>query len=143
MFNNNKVNMIISLLCAIALWFYVVGQVDPKTEKKISDVPIEFINEDSLTDNGLAVSAMDFDTATVTLEGNRADLNRIDKDNIRITADLICVACGIALYILGGGSWTRIGVIAGIGTVITAFFMGPLIDFFRVHVTDPMVQPQV
>ena len=88
MFNNNKVNMIISLLCAIALWFYVVGQVDPKTEKKFGDVPIEFINEDSLTDNGLAVSDIDFDTATVTLEGNRADLNRIDKDNIRVTADL-------------------------------------------------------
>ena len=62
--------------------------------------------------------------------------------NILITnAGLICVACGIALYILGGGSWTRIGVIAGIGTVITAFFMGPLIDFFRVKVTDPMVEP--
>ena len=60
---------------------------------------------------------------------------------VRVTADLICVACGIALYILGGGSWTRIGVIAGIGTVITAFFMGPLIDFFRVKVTDPMVEP--
>lgn len=88
MFNNNKVNMIISLLCAIALWFFVVGQVDPKTEKKIGDVPIEFINEDSLTDNGLAVAGIDYDRAAVTVEGNRADLNRIKASDIRVTADL-------------------------------------------------------
>ena len=88
MFNNNKVNMIISLLCAIALWFYVVGQVDPQTEKKIADIPIEFINEDSLTDYGLAVSDIDYDTAVVTVKGSRGDLSKIDAGDIRVTADL-------------------------------------------------------
>lgn len=58
---------------------------------------------------------------------------------IRMTADLICVAGGIVLFIVAGGSWTRIGEVAGIGTIVTAFFMGPLIDFFRVKITDPML----
>ena len=58
---------------------------------------------------------------------------------VRITADLICVACGTVLFMFAGGKWARIGEIAGIGTIITAFFMGPLIDFFRVKITDPMV----
>ena len=58
---------------------------------------------------------------------------------IRVTADIICVILGCSLFLFSGGTWGRIGVVAGIGTIITAFFMGPLIDFFRVKVTDPMV----
>jgi uncharacterized membrane protein YczE len=27
----------------------------------------------------------------------------------------------------------------GIGTIITAFFMGPLIDYFNVHVAQPFL----
>ena len=45
----------------------------------------------------------------------------------RIISDLICVAVG----------WT-LGASVGIGTVITAFFMGPLIDFFNRTVAVPM-----
>ena len=59
---------------------------------------------------------------------------------IRVTADLICVTGGAALFMLSGGTWGRIGEIAGIGTILTAFFMGPLIDIFRRKVTDPMLE---
>ena len=39
---------------------------------------------------------------------------------VRIISDLICVLIGFIL-----------GIIPGIGTLITALFMGPLITFFR------------
>ena len=45
---------------------------------------------------------------------------------VRVIADLICVIIGVAL-----------GARAGLGTIITALFMGPLIAFFR-KFTDPM-----
>ena len=45
---------------------------------------------------------------------------------VRIIADLICTGIGVAL-----------GARAGIGTVITALFMGPLITFFRRTISDP------
>lgn len=61
---------------------------------------------------------------------------------IRIVADLICVTAGCALFLMSGGILAGIGAVAGIGTVITAFFMGPLIDFFRVRVTDPVLELQ-
>ena len=48
---------------------------------------------------------------------------------IRIISDLICVAVGFAL-----------GFMPGIGTVITALFMGPLITFFNVHVAQPLLR---
>ena len=47
---------------------------------------------------------------------------------VRIISDLICVAIGFLL-----------GFMPGIGTVITALFMGPLITFFRRTISDPLL----
>ena len=35
------------------------------------------------------------------------------------------------IFVIGGGLFSQIPEIAGIGTIITAFFMGPLIDYFN------------
>ena len=48
----------------------------------------------------------------------------------RILSDLICVALGVLLCKLAHMGWGEIGGVVGIGTIITAFFMGPLISFF-------------
>ena len=55
----------------------------------------------------------------------------------RIGADLVCVIAGCAIFLIAGGSWSQIPTIAGIGTIITAFFMGPLIELFNVKVARP------
>ena len=47
---------------------------------------------------------------------------------LRIGTDLFCVVVG---FLLGG--------IVGVGTLITAFFMGPLIDFFNRKVAQPLL----
>lgn len=48
----------------------------------------------------------------------------------RILSDLICVLLGVLLCRLAHMSWVEVGAVVGIGTIITAFFMGPLISFF-------------
>lgn len=48
----------------------------------------------------------------------------------RVLSDLICVSIGVLLCKLAHMSWSEIGASVGIGTIITAFFMGPLISFF-------------
>lgn len=58
---------------------------------------------------------------------------------VRIFTDIVCVILGAALFVLGGGKISTIPTIAGIGTIITAFFMGPLIEFFNVHVARPLL----
>lgn len=57
----------------------------------------------------------------------------------RIISDLVCVLLGAALYLLAGGNFTGLTAIIGIGTIITAFFMGPLIEYFNVHVARPFL----
>ena len=59
---------------------------------------------------------------------------------VRIITDIVCVILGAALFVLGGGKISAIPTIAEIGTIITAFFMGPLIQFFNVHIAQPMLR---
>ena len=52
---------------------------------------------------------------------------RFQFQYLRITTDVICVVIGFSLH-----------APVGIGTVITAFFMGPVIALFRRHVSEPL-----
>ncbi len=51
---------------------------------------------------------------------------------IRIMCDLLCVLIGFLF-----------GWMPGVGTIITALFMGPLIAFFRKRLSDPLLQKQL
>jgi len=59
---------------------------------------------------------------------------------IRICTDLVCVLVGVATFLLSGGKIGQVPAIAGIGTIITAFFMGPLIQFFNDHVAKKLLE---
>jgi len=59
---------------------------------------------------------------------------------IRIATDVVCVIVGVVLFLLGGGAWKDVPTIAGIGTILTAFFMGPLIDFFNRKFSVPFLE---
>ena len=59
---------------------------------------------------------------------------------IRICTDLVCVILGIVLFRLSGGAWGEVPTIVGVGTILTAFFMGPLIDLFNRKVAVPMLE---
>ncbi len=58
---------------------------------------------------------------------------------VRIITDLVCVILGVILFLTAGGTISQIPTIAGIGTIITAFFMGPLIEFYNVHIARPFL----
>lgn len=50
---------------------------------------------------------------------------------VRIITDIFCVVAGVVIFLIAGGKAADIPTIAGVGTIITAFFMGPLIEFFN------------
>lgn len=60
----------------------------------------------------------------------------------RVICDLVCVAFGVVLLLIAGKSFEEIFGSVGIGTIITAFFMGPLITFFNVRVAQPLLGNQ-
>lgn len=58
---------------------------------------------------------------------------------IRICCDLVCVIVGTVIFLMGGGKISTIPTVVGVGTIITAFFMGPLIEFFNVKIARPLI----
>ena len=57
----------------------------------------------------------------------------------RIATDLICVIAGIIIFLIAGGTMNEIPAIVGVGTIITAFFMGPLIELFSDKISRPFL----
>ncbi|MDO5135756.1 MAG: hypothetical protein Q4D55_06850 [Eubacteriales bacterium] len=59
---------------------------------------------------------------------------------VRIACDCVCVILGVTIFFIGGGAIGQVTSVVGIGTIITAFFMGPLIEFFNVKVARPLLK---
>ena len=59
---------------------------------------------------------------------------------VRICTDLVCVVMGGLLIYLSSGSVSQIAASIGAGTIVTAFFMGPLISFFNEKIAKPMLE---
>ena len=57
----------------------------------------------------------------------------------RIATDVVCVTSGTVIYLLAGGAWSEVTAMVGVGTIVTAFFMGPIIAFFNEKVSKPML----
>ena len=58
---------------------------------------------------------------------------------VRITTDIACILLGVTAFLVSGGSANQISSFLGIGTVLTAFFMGPLIDLFNRKIAKPLL----
>ena len=57
----------------------------------------------------------------------------------RIGTDVACIVLGISIFLFSGGAPKAILDFLNVGTIGTAFCMGPLTDFFNVKVVQPMM----
>ena len=64
---------------------------------------------------------------------------RIPFAACRVITDLVCVVGGVTLCGLAGFTLAQIAGEVGVGTLVTAFFMGPLIEFFNQKVARPFL----
>ena len=65
--------------------------------------------------------------------------DKVKFQYVRIGTDFVCVALGVLLCLAAGLSWGEVAAVVGVGTIIAAFFMGPLISFFNTHVAEPFL----
>ena len=85
---NNFVRLVLSIVIAFGLWLYVVTVVSPESEASYYDVPVVFDGVSLLDERELMITAGKDTTMNLKLSGNRTDLNKLDKTNITILADL-------------------------------------------------------
>ena len=88
MFKSKSSMMIVSLLVAIAVWLYVMGEVDPVTRAKITAVPVNFVNTEVLASYGLAVACDDQVSISVSVSGKRSDVNAAKKSGLTASVDV-------------------------------------------------------
>lgn len=80
--------LLLSAAIAFGLWLYVITVVDPESEAPYYDVPVVFDGVSVLNDRDLMITSGSTATVDLRLLGNRTDLNKLDKTNITILADL-------------------------------------------------------
>lgn len=79
----------LSVVVAIALWAYVITTVSPESEDTFYDIPVSYQN-DVLEERGLMIVS-EKPTVTLTLKGNRSDLNELNENNITIVVNLAAI----------------------------------------------------
>lgn len=88
MFNNNKLNMLLSLVVAIALWAYVVSAINPLQSQMVKNIPVQFANENVLNERGLAIANAGVIGVDVTVEGSRDVISNTGPDSFTAVADV-------------------------------------------------------
>lgn len=95
MLENKNVLKVISLIIAIFLWVYVMGEVNPETKEKISDIEVTFVNTDQLADEGLAVVHNQDIKISAVIKGKRSVVNDTKKTGVTATVDVAGASKGI------------------------------------------------
>jgi len=75
-----------------------------------------------------------YDSVALIIE--KLTRKKIQFQYARVLSDVTCVVIGVVFCLAGKDD---LFMIVGIGTVINAFFNGPLIQFFRTHVSEPLL----
>ena len=88
MIRNKNVLRLLSVVIALFLWFYVVAVENPYSERKITKIPIQFVNHEELESRGLAIDYSDVQTMDVVISGSRSDVMKVRADEITATVDL-------------------------------------------------------
>ncbi len=94
MLKNNKFNIFLAIIIAIALWAYVLGDVNPTTSVTVKDIPIEFINQDTLEYSNKVVLDCSDDTINITVTGPRTEATKVKQSDFKVVADVEALKLG-------------------------------------------------
>lgn len=84
---NKVLQVIASILVAVAIWGYVDVEKAPERTKTIRDIPVEFSGESTtLADKNLMLLSGYDTTVDLTIKGTKRELVKINKDNVRLVA---------------------------------------------------------
>ena len=85
---NKKVLMLISLLVAIALWMFVMGNVDPETSERVTGIEVEMVGTNVLEEEGLKATLSKPKMVAVTIEGRRSQVMKTKDKGIKAYIDV-------------------------------------------------------
>jgi YbbR domain-containing protein len=84
-----NVKIVISLIIAIVLWIYVIGDQDPRLNQRYNNIPVEIKNEDVLNEKDLLLISETEFSVDITVNGRTSSLYNLPWRNIRASVDLV------------------------------------------------------
>lgn len=92
LFGGNLFYKFISLVLAIVVWFIIVQYVNPEDTRRINDIKIQVVLEDSVPEAQGLVLVSDFDqTMSITYKASRDVISILDTSKITAQVDLSSV----------------------------------------------------
>ena len=88
MLKHRNVRLIFSLIIAICLWLYVMGNVDPVITNHFGSVEVTLTNEAELDELGLKATLKSPKEVSVTLKGKRSEVNEAKNKGIAAVVDV-------------------------------------------------------
>lgn len=143
-----RINIVLSIIVAFIAWVFVVYNYSPMKNVIYKSVPIDFIGEDTLVQNGYGISSASQDSVDVTLSINRTRYNRISAEDIQVTADVSNAAegsNGITLDVIAPADTTVVKSSASLLTVDVVAAGNKDVDVTAVYTdsTDETMEPVI
>ena len=86
--NRTLIVKIICLLLSFGLWLYISNVENPLRTYELKNIPVELINEDSLTNSKFAIINKQQFTVDLKLEGPSSEVAKVKREDFKIVADM-------------------------------------------------------
>jgi len=86
--NGTLIVKIICLLLSFGLWLYISNVENPLRTYELKNIPVELINQDSLTNSKFAIINKQQFTVDLKLEGSSSEVVNAKKEDFKIVADM-------------------------------------------------------
>ncbi len=88
MFESDTFLKILSVVIAVILWLYIIVVLDPAVEVEVRDLPIQFVGQEQLQNNGISVVNESATTINLKVKGSRKRMGRYDMKTIIAKVDM-------------------------------------------------------
>lgn len=85
---NKLGGILLSLTIAFGMWLYVITAVSPGSKESFYGIRVVMEGESLLAEKGLMVTSRSANGVSLTLSGNRSDLQKINSENTSVKVDL-------------------------------------------------------
>ncbi|KXG75084.1 CdaR family protein [Thermotalea metallivorans] len=87
-FRRNTTPKIVSIIFALVMWLYVMGEVNPEMIKELTNVRVQLLNVEELKKSGLVLIGQEDYTVNIKIGGRRNEVYHVGPQDIAVSADL-------------------------------------------------------
>lgn len=85
---NKLGSVLLSILVAFAMWWYVITSVSPGSKQTYNNIPVIMEGEVLLEERGLMITSTSASSVNLELSGTRTDLSKVNASNITVKASV-------------------------------------------------------